>query len=152
MRKVWTFLSNRDLSSQETEQLQTAGRLFVNNWTAHDNPLKADFEIHRQRILIFSVDEQLHNASGCSIDKLLRFIKETEQKLQVELLNRLLVAFENKGELSVVASTEVSALLKNGSINAESLVYNTAISNETELATWLQPLRETWLKKYLVTL
>jgi hypothetical protein len=63
-----------------------------------------------------------------------------------------LVAFENKGELSVVSSTEISALLKNGSINAESLVYNTAISNETELATWLQPLRETWLKKYLVTL
>ena len=152
MRKVWTFLSNRDLSSQETDQLQTAGRMFVNTWTAHDNPLKADFEIFRQRILIFRVDEQLHNASGCSIDKLLRFVKEIEQQLQVELLNRLLVAFENKGELSVVSSTEISALLKNGSINAESLIYNTAVSNETEFTTWLQPLGETWLKKYLVAL
>lgn len=149
MRKVWTYLSSRALSDTESTQLLQEGKRFVNTWTAHDNPLKADFQLHKQRILIVTVDEEVHNASGCSIDKLLRFVKETEKSLRIDLLNRLLVAIDDNDAVKVVPASDIPALLATGILNAESPIYNTAISTEAELATWLQPLNQTWLKKYL---
>jgi len=151
MRKVWAYLSNAALSKEQENQILAEGRAFVNSWTAHENPLKADFTIHAHRILLVTVDEDLHNASGCSIDKLLRFIKDTEKKHGLDLLNRLLVAIDGTSEMSVFHSSKVPELIENGTLTAESLVYNTAVSNESELAQWLQPLHTTWLKKYLRT-
>jgi hypothetical protein len=149
MRKVWTYLSSEPLTEQQEAQLQAAGKEFVNGWTAHENPLKADFQIFRHRILVVTVDEEVHNASGCSIDKLLRFIKDTEKKLNIQLLNRLLVAVEAGGKIQVHSAAEIPELLKKGILTAESGIYNTAVADEGQLAGWLQPLRNTWLSKHL---
>lgn len=149
MKKVWTYLSSKALSASEIEQLKQNGQQFVNQWTAHDNPLQADFSIYKNRILVFKVDEEVHNASGCSIDKLLRFVKETEKTLDTQLLNRLLVAVDRENEIEVIAASKISELLASGNLNKSTPVLNTAVSTDTELANWQQELGNTWLSKYL---
>jgi hypothetical protein len=151
MNKVWTYLSSKELTDAEVVDLTRAGLAFVNQWTAHENKLKADFQIFKNRILVFTVDEDVHNASGCSIDKLLRFVKTAELEFGIQLLNRLLVAVDKGNKIAAIPSSKISDLLQSGELTQNSLVYNTAASNSDELATWQQELKDTWLRKYVTT-
>ena len=149
MNKVWTYVIGKHLSPQQLAELQALGEEFVKSWTAHEQKLAAGFEIYKERILIIRVNESVHNASGCSIDKLLRFIKEMEQRFHTEMLNRLLVTYQLNNTLEVVHATAVKELLEKQKLGPDTLVYNTAVASEDELSRWEQPLKETWLKKYL---
>lgn len=149
MNKVWTYLSNRPFSDEEEAELLREGKNFVSSWTAHEMQLKASFSIFRHHIIVVTVDESLHNASGCSIDKLLRFVKACESKYQVQLLNRLLVAFDLNNQIQVYKASDVKSLLVQGAITSQTNVFNLAVTNELELQNWQQPLQQTWLSKYL---
>ncbi|MES2681627.1 MAG: hypothetical protein V4635_17155 [Bacteroidota bacterium] len=149
MNRVWTYIISKKLTESELNELLVSGRSFVTGWSAHENKLSADFEIFNQRIIIVRVNENVHNASGCSIDKLTRFIKETEQKFGIELLNRFLVAYQTSVEIEVVHSSKIKEFLAQGLINENTTVYNTAVASEDELVNWEQALKNTWLNKYL---
>lgn len=149
MEKVWIYLSDKELNGDLHQSVLKAGESFVQNWKAHDVPLSASFEIISDRFIVVKVDETQYNASGCSIDKLLRLIKQLETDHQLQLLNRLLVAYKSDNGIEVVHSTKVKDLLSSKSLNENSLIYNVAASNSVEYETWEQPLKETWLKKYL---
>lgn len=140
---------SKALSPEAQQQLQAAGNAFVNGWTAHENKLTASFGILGGRILIVKVNEDVSGASGCSIDKLTRFIKEVETSFGIELLNRFLVAYKTDAGIEVTHSSKIKELLAQQQITENTIVYNTAAANEYELAAWEQPLKATWLNKYL---
>jgi len=151
MNRVWTFIISKALSDNELSLITEAGIKFVNGWTAHEQKLTASFEIYKNRIIVVKVNEEVTGASGCSIDKLTHFIKHIENEFKVELLNRLLVAYKNGNEISVVHSSKIKELLQTNSIEENTLVYNTAASNQNEFQNWEQPLKNTWLSKYLIS-
>jgi hypothetical protein len=151
MNRVWTYIISKPLSDVELDQLNTAGKTFVESWSAHEQKLTATFDIYKKRIIVVKVDEDVTNASGCSIDKLTRFIKLTETMHGVELFNRLLVAYKNGVDVEVTPASNIRTLLKENAITENTIVYNTAVANETELKNWEQALKDTWLNKYLVT-
>src|SRR3954471_19503747 len=130
MNKVWTYIISRKLSAAELEELQTAGAGFVKSWTAHEVQLHASFEVYRERIIIVKVNESIHNASGCSIDKLVRFIKELEQQFKIELLNRMLVSYETAHGLEVASASQIKNLLSEKKLSPESIIYNTSAASE----------------------
>lgn len=151
-QRVWIYTISKLLNQEELSDLFNKCKEFVSTWTAHDISLDADFEIYKNRFLIIKVNEQKYNASGCSIDKQLRFIKELENKFQVEMLNRLLVAFENHGEVEVVKSTDITNLLESGKIDEETIIYNNTVTDSIQLSEhWKIPLKRSWLNKYLKT-
>jgi hypothetical protein len=149
MNRVWTYIISRELSETERKQILEEGTKFVGQWTAHEARLTASFEVFRDKIIIVKVNEQVNSASGCSIDKLTRFIKETEKNFDVGLLNRLLVAYKDNEKINVTHSTEIPHLLASGKINENTIVFNTSVSNEDELKHWELPLKSTWLNKFL---
>lgn len=158
MQKIWIYTLSKQLSFEQEIDLTQRCQSFVTSWTAHDISLDAGFELYNHRLLIFKVDETKYAASGCSIDKQLRLVKELEQVFSIELLNRLLVAYENVGTSSASATTtievikasEVKELLANNSISKNTLVFDNSITTSNELATnWKKPLSETYLAKYL---
>lgn len=149
MNRVWTYIISKPLSHEQLESLISDGKKFVTGWTAHENKLSADFSIFKNRIIVVNVDEDVANASGCSIDKLTRFIKETEVKFGVELLNRFYIAYKSGENLEVVHSSKVKELLEQNIISEDTAVYNTAVANQDEFQNWEQPLKTTWLNKYL---
>ncbi len=149
MNRVWTYLIDKNLNSDELQNLIAKGNIFVNEWTAHENKLTASFELYKNKIIIVKVNETITEASGCSVDKLLRFIKLCEQEFKIQLLNRLLVAVNINNEIKAIQASEIKTLLSTGTINSDTTIYDTSISNESELNTWLKPLKNTWLNKYL---
>ncbi len=150
MSRVWAYIISKKLSTEELNSLKASGNTFVMGWTAHEQQLTASFEIFKDRIIVVKVNEDVTGASGCSIDKLTRFIKDTEKQFDIELLNRLLVAYKNENDLEIVHSSKIKELLAENKISENTIVYNTSILTQNELNDWEQPLKETWLNKYLV--
>ncbi len=150
MKKVWAYSISKPLSESEKKQLLEDANAFSSAWTAHENKLSAQCSIVEDCVLLVQVDEAVYGASGCSIDKLQRFIKSAEQKFNLELLNRLLVPVEISGEFKILKSSEIKTLLESKILSPESRVLNMAISTEDELKNWKQPLKNTWLSKYIL--
>lgn len=150
MQKIWIYTLSKQLSTAHELDLKTRCQNFVSTWTAHDVNLDASFELYKHRLLIFKVDEATYNASGCSIDKQLRLVKELEQEFSIELLNRLLVAYETNNEINVIKNTRISELIENGLITKHTLVYDNTITDANDLImNWKKPLDQTYLAKYL---
>ncbi|MEO6302909.1 MAG: hypothetical protein ABIP51_07035 [Bacteroidia bacterium] len=149
MSRVWTYIISKKLSNDELNSLLETGNAFVKGWTAHEQQLTASFEIFKERIIVVKVNEDVTGASGCSIDKLTRFIKETEKQFIIELLNRLLVAYKNGDAIEITHSSKIKELLAQHIISENTVVYNTSVLTQNELNNWEQPLKDTWLNKYL---
>jgi hypothetical protein len=150
MDRVWTFIISKTLSKEELNSLNDLGNKFVLGWTAHEQQLTASFEIIGDKIIIVKVNENVTEASGCSIDKLTRFIKETEKQFSIELLNRLLVAYKTNTGIEIVHSSKIKELLAENKISENTIVYNTSVSDQKEFNNWEQELKNTWLSKYHV--
>ncbi len=148
--RIWIYTLSKELSNEQLVDFKNRCQNFVSGWTAHDVSLDASFELYQSRLLIFKVNEEKYNASGCSIDKQVRFVKELEQAFSIELLNRLLVAYENNNQVEVVKSSQIKELLSANIISASTLVFDNTITEYKQLETnWKQPLHHTWLQKYL---
>lgn len=146
--KVWAYVLSKALNEIQEKQFLQNCSSFTGSWTAHDQPLSANYELFKNRILVVRVDETAYNASGCSIDKLQRFIQTQEAEFGIQLLNRLLVALEVNGDLTIVHSSKIKEMLSAGTINENTPVYDTAVSDSEQLKEWKKPLKNTWLNKY----
>lgn len=149
MNRVWCYIISQPLSATSLQELLHMGKKFTNEWTAHENQLSAEIKVLFDRILFVTVNEDITTASGCSIDKLTRFIKETEKHFGIELLNRLLVAYKLSDKVEIVHSSRIKELIQNGTINENTVILNTAVSTQNEISNWELPLKSTWLSKYL---
>jgi hypothetical protein len=148
--RIWIYTLSKELSNEQLVDFKNRCQNFVSGWTTHDVSLDASFELYQNRLLIFKVNEDKYNASGCSIDKQVRFVKELELVFSVELLNRLLVAYENNNQVEVVKSSQIKELLADNIISGNTLVFDNTITEYKQLETnWKQPLHHTWLQKYL---
>lgn len=150
MERIWIYILSKELTSEQLVDFKDRCQNFVNGWTSHDVSLEASFDLYQNRLLIFKVNEDNYNASGCSIDKQLRFVKELEHVFSLELLNRLLVAYDNSNQVEVIKLSQVKELLASNIITPNTLVFDNTITQSSELNTnWKKPLHSTWLVKYL---
>jgi hypothetical protein len=148
--RIWIYTLSKELTNEQLADFKIKCLEFVNSWTAHDVKLDATYELVNNRLLIFKVNEESYNASGCSIDKQVRFIKEQEQVLHIELLNRMLVAYEQNSELQITHQSKIKELVLSGDITKDTLIYdNTITSSNSLLLAWKVPLYKTWLSKYV---
>ena len=149
--RIWVYTLSKELTSEQLVEFNSRCQNFVSSWTAHDVSLDASFELYQNRLLLFKVNENNYNASGCSIDKQVRLVKELEVSFGIELLNRLLIAFVNsKNEIEVVKQSEIKDLLANHVINENTIVFNNTITQSSDIESqWKQPLHKTYLSKYL---
>ena len=147
--KIWIYVLGKKLDEVGEKQFLQNCTAFTGSWTAHDQPLAAGFELHKNRLLIMKVDESAYNASGCSIDKLQRFIQQQEKVFGIELLNRFLVALDVNNDLMVVHSSEIKELLSSNAIDGNTLVYDSSITSSEQMKEWKKPLKNTWLSRFL---
>ena len=151
--RVWVYLSNKSFDEQTENNLKTDIQNFLLDWNAHGKALTASAEILYHHFIIIKADEEQYSASGCSIDKQFQFIKETEKKYNLNLLDRLVVTYKKDNAVFVTHSSKIPQLLKDGVVNENTIVFNTTLSTESEFKTAFEiPLKESWLNKFLVAL
>jgi len=146
--RVWVYQSDRKLSDTEVGQIQGLLTAFAANWTAHNNQLQAKAEIRYNRFLILIVDESHAGASGCSIDKSVNFIKQIEQEYKLNLLDRFNLAYREGDEVLSASRQVFEDMIKQGSINTGTVVFNNMVQNLAELQTrWEVPFKDSWHKQ-----
>nr|MBC7612229.1 ABC transporter ATPase [Pseudopedobacter sp.] len=146
--RVWVYQSNRVLSAEETETINNALINFIKSWTAHNQQLKAAFEIKYHRFLVLIVDETQAGASGCSIDKSVHLMKELQQQFHIDLFDRFNIAYKLDEEVKSAPKEAFEELIKTGAINANTIVFNNLVPDYGQyLEKWEVPLKDSWHAK-----
>ncbi len=149
--KVWVYQSNRALTGTETVAIIKSGTDFVAEWSAHGASLKASFDIIYYRFIVIAVDEEQALASGCSIDKSVKFMKELEQQYKLSLFDRMQVAYRNGNEIVTCKLTEFEKLAEQGLVNETTVVFNNMITTKSSFdVEWEVPLKQSWQSRVLV--
>ena len=143
--RVWVYQADRKLSDKEVEQINVLLNDFTTAWTAHNNQLKAKGEIRYNRFIVLIVDESQAGASGCSIDKSVRFVKDIEAQFGINLLDRFNLAYKEGSEVLSSPRHQFEEKIKQGSINTETIVYNNMVQSLAELNTkWEFTFKDSW--------
>jgi len=99
--RIWLHLANRKLVVSEEQFLKEELTVFLDSWSAHGKRLQCNATLLYSQYLIFSVDENIESASGCSIDSSVHFAKRMGSELGIDFFTRLevLVIEENETRL-----------------------------------------------------
>ena len=108
--KLWLYQSNRPLNNTEIVWLNEQLNIFTQQWAAHGNQLTAAGEVLNPYFVALAVDLTHENASGCSIDSSVRFIKSVGAELKVDFFNRLKMLTEDEnGMQSLIPFKQIAA-------------------------------------------
>ncbi|XOV92759.1 MAG: hypothetical protein ACFHWX_21460 [Bacteroidota bacterium] len=147
--RMWIYQSDRPFTEAEILAIEQEARVFVDSWAAHGQKLKAAYKIEHKQFLLLAVDESFNEASGCSIDESVGFIKNLEQTLGLQLLNRSNVAFYIDGEVVVEPLKDLKSRIDEGQIKKDTLIFNGFINKLEDFRNaWTQPAEESWMARY----
>jgi hypothetical protein len=142
--RVWIYQASRPLTEAELMDVLPRLAAFAEEWTSHGQQLAASAQFLHRQFLIIGLDEAVAGASGCSIDASVRFVRELEQHLGVDLLEKSRMAFLNDGQLR-----ELREAVAAGQITADTPYFNNTLTTKGELtASWPMPAGQTWLATY----
>ena len=149
--RIWIYQAEKEFTPKETESIKAKANEFVAQWTSHDQLMKASIEVFHNRFVVVCVDEKTAPASGCGIDKSVKFIQSLEKEFSISLLNRMNVAYRKdaaptlKGEIQTCNVNE----LKNISSKENITVFNNLVATKEEFEKdWEVPLEKSWHKQF----
>lgn len=148
--RAWVYQSSRLLSDKEVEEIANLTAQFIAGWDAHGSQLHAAYKIKYNTFLALFVDEAYAGASGCSIDKSVKFIMELEKRFDVEFMNRLMISYFHDGEMKIEPLARFSKLIEEGVLTENTIVFNNLVSNKGEFEEkWEVPVKDSWHKQLL---
>ncbi|MGC6284067.1 MAG: ABC transporter ATPase [Polaribacter sp.] len=143
--RIWIYQSNREFSGEEVNVITLNTKNFIDNWTRHGDDLKGAFTIVYNRFVVIAVDENFANVSGCSIDASVRFIKQLQSELNVDLLNKLNIAFKTNDDVNSVSLYDFRSFIANDKITQDTIVFNNLVDTKADFESkWEVPAKESW--------
>lgn len=144
--RVWIYQASRPFTQDEIPELNEKLERFIDEWTSHGNGVKGFGKLFFQQFLIVMADEKDIKVGGCSTDSMLRFIKSLEEKFNVTLTDRLLLAFIINNKIELLQLEEVNLALEDTLINPETLYFNNTILTKKDLLNkWIISIKDSWL-------
>lgn len=150
--RVWVYQASEPFDAETAARIATAAAAFAGQWTAHDTALKAGVAVVYNTFLVFAVDESHAGASGCSMDKKVRFVRELETTFGLNFFDRMRIAWRDGSVIRVSPFVEFGERIQNGSVSDETRVFNNLVQTLGEWKSgWEIPLGSSWHKNLLVT-
>ena len=130
--RIWLFISESPIENEKQLEIQHNFSNFSNNWKSHGEKLNGVLKIAYDKLIIIGVKQQ--NLCGRSVDGLMRFVRELDENVQLDLLNRNRLGYLVDGTLSTFHFNQIELLAKDGRINDNTLITNNFIqTNDQEL-------------------
>ena len=104
--RLWVYQANRVIAADEKAEISSILNQFISSWAAHGVPLKAETLLLKDHFIIFGVDEK-QEASGCSIDRSVKLMKEIGKKFNIDFFNRLSLIIEKDAEMKVIPFSQL---------------------------------------------
>jgi hypothetical protein len=148
--KVWIYQADKEFSDDELDTAREDLFHFLNEWTAHSKELVCYGNIFHRRFLAFFVDESGAYASGCSIDKSVKFVEYLGNKFGKDFFDRMTYAYLMDEEISTVHHAELANAYASKKIDDETLFFDNLVrTKEDFLSNWIKPLKSSWHSKFL---
>jgi len=148
--KVWIYQSDKEFSYDELDVAREDIFHFLNDWTAHSRELACYGNIFHRRFLAFFVDESNSSASGCSIDKSVKFVEYLGHKLGKDFFDRMTYAYMDDEEIYTIPHTQLQEAYNSEKINDETLFFDNLVKTKGEfLQGWIKPLKSSWHTRFL---
>tara|TARA_R110001599_G_scaffold38341_1_gene117598 strand:+ start:1823 stop:2308 length:486 start_codon:yes stop_codon:yes gene_type:complete len=149
--RVWMYQSDRVFTAQEIDFISKKAKDFIEQWTRHGDNLKGSFTIKYNQFLVLAVDEGFNNVSGCSIDASVRFVKELENELQIDLMNKMNVSFKDGDTINIVKLSDFQQFAKEQKITKETIVFNNMVQTKEEVENnWEVPASKSWHNRFMI--
>jgi hypothetical protein len=149
--RIWVYQANKNLSETEVNFIQQNLENQVNQWAAHGADLMGAVQVLHNRFVIVAVDENHNHASGCSIDASTRWLKDLGADMNIDFFNRS-IAFVNNGEIQTVEMLKIKALVSEGILTPDTLIFNNLVPNIGDFKNaWQVSASNSWMKRYFQT-
>ncbi|WP_233861424.1 ABC transporter ATPase [Tenacibaculum piscium] len=149
--RIWVYQADRAFSIEEVEYICAKAILFIDSWTRHGEDLKGSFTLKYNQFFVLGVDESFNAVSGCAIDASVRFIKELEDELRIDLMNKMNVSFKKQDSIKVVKLPTFQELAKAAKVTAETVVFNNMVATKKDFETnWEVTADKSWHQRFLV--
>lgn len=143
--RVWLYQANRELTETEVAQVKNELTAFLEDWTSHGSSMDASFEVMFSRIIVVAADEGRALASGCGIDKSVRFLQSLGDKMNIDFFTRTQVLYAQGDDLVEVPLHQFWGLRKALIINDDTVVVDTTVRTAGELLKSLKkPFGASW--------
>lgn len=144
--RLWTFGASRPLSAPEEARLLEAVDSFLDEWAAHGVPLRCAREWRHGRFLHVGVDEDAESPSGCSIDAMVRVLKDLERETGVTVVDNAPVWYRGEGGIERVSRAEFRVRAERGEVGPDTVVFDPTVKRVGALraGAFERPARDSW--------
>ena len=150
--RIWIYQATDFMPFEIVERASARLINFLNDWNAHGKELQASFKIMYDRFIVVALSEASYQATGCSIDKLVRQIQELEQELNISLMDRTQIAYRDRDNqmIDTMHMVNFRAALESGDLDKDTTVFNNLVETKGDLKNhWEVPLSKSWHKQWL---
>lgn len=144
--RIWIFAADRPLAEPESRSVLEAVDHFLEDWAAHGVPLSGARDLRHGRFLVVGVDESLAPPSGCSIDALVRVLKDLETRLDVRFLGNESVWYRTEAGVERATRGEFKRKAQSGEVRSDVVVFDNAVTRLADLreGRWEGPAHDRW--------
>ncbi len=148
--RVWIYQANRSFSEEELEQIKSKLDVFIENWTAHGSDLQSGYSIKYKRFIVIALNQNLNNATGCSIDASVHFIQQLEKEYNVDLMDKMNVSYKQGEYVAYKSLTDFRKMAKERAVSKNTIVFNNLVNNIAEFNEhWEVPAGESWHSRFV---
>lgn len=147
--RIWVYQSNRPFNENEKSEIELKLNNFLSQWTAHGSDLNAGFTIEYNRFIVIGLDQDAHNATGCSIDASVHFIQQLEQEYNVDLLDKMNVSYKQGEFIAYKTLLDFKKMAKEKAVSPNTIVFNNLVNDLSEFKEfWEVPAKESWHNRF----
>ncbi len=144
--RVWIYQSKRLFSLQEALEIEDMLKSFTEDWKSHGTPVKGYGNLFFGQFVVLMADETATGISGCSTDSSVRLIKAIEQRFNVDMFERQLLAFIVNDKIQLLPLSKLNHAIENNTISPETIYFNNLVQSKEELLKrWMITVRDSWL-------
>jgi hypothetical protein len=148
--RVWIYQADRKFNETEAKLIHAALTPFTSEWAAHGTPLRSSYKILQDQFVLLAVDEQVNDASGCSIDTSVHVMKALGEAGGIDFFNRGLVAFLIDNEIVLLAIGELKQKYVSGVWNGQTPTFNILAQRVDDVRrNWILPAEKSWVSRYM---
>jgi len=144
--RLYAFNAERALADVDMELLRENLERFLQDWTAHRKELTVGYDLRLHQFILIAIDESKLPPSGCSIDTLMRFLRDLGAHMRVELLDSPDICFLDSDIVRCVNRAQFAALAEHGDVGPDTIVFDNTISRLRDLneGRWQIPAARSW--------
>ena len=148
--RVWIYQANRSFTDNELLEIKDKLNVFIQNWTAHGSDLQSGYTIKYKRFIVIALNQNLNNATGCSIDASVHFIQGIEKDYNVDLMDKMNVSYKQGEFVAYKTLLDFKKMAKDKAVSKNTIVFNNMVNNIAEFKeNWEVPASESWHSRFL---